>query len=246
MAASGAVLLVDDNASKRMAVQAMLSPLGYDVVEADSGRAALRAVLGRHFAVILMDVRMPTMDGYETAKLIRGRMQSELTPIIFLTAFGTDETETDSAYASGAVDFIFAPIRADILRAKVSAFVDLFAQQQQLQESLVEITALNAELRDAHASAEAVLQNVADAIVTSSEDGAIGGVQPIGATAVRLLRGRARGPAPGAHHPAGDGRRGPHRAPQGRLVLRPRDERQRDADRRSRRDDRLHPRRLGA
>ena len=173
--ADGAVLLVDDNAGKRMAVQAMLSPLGYDVVEADSGRDALRAVLGRHFAVILMDVRMPTMNGYETAKLIRGRRQSALTPIIFLTAFGTDETETDIAYASGAVDFIFAPIRADILRAKVSAFVDLFAQQQQLQESLVEITALNAELRDAHAAARAVLQNVADAIVTSSEDGAIEG-----------------------------------------------------------------------
>ena len=152
----------------------MLSPLGYDVVEADSGRAALRAVLGRHFAVILMDVRMPTMDGYETAKLIRDRMQSELTPIIFLTAFGQDETETDSAYASGAVDFIFSPIRGDILRAKVSAFVDLFAQQQQLQQSLAEITELNAELRDAHAGAEAVLQNVADAIVTSSADGAIG------------------------------------------------------------------------
>ena len=201
-AAGGAVLLVDDNAGKRLAVQAMLSPLGYDVVEADSGRAALRAVLGRDFAVILMDVRMPTMDGYETAKLIRGRMQSELTPIIFLTAFGQDETETDSAYASGAVDFIFSPIRGDILRAKVSAFVDLFAQQQQLQQSLAEITELNAELRDAHACAEAVLQNVADAIVTSSEDGAIGVVQPIRATAVRLLRGGDHRPALAAHHPA--------------------------------------------
>jgi PleD family two-component response regulator len=66
---TAAVLVVDDNAGKRLAVQAMLSPLGYDVVEADSGRAALRAVLAQHFAVILMDVRMPTMDGYETAKL---------------------------------------------------------------------------------------------------------------------------------------------------------------------------------
>jgi CheY-like chemotaxis protein len=168
-----AVLLVDDNASKRVAVQAMLSPLGYDVVEADSGRAALRAVLGRQYAVILMDVRMPTLDGYETAKLIRDRMQSELTPIIFLTAFGQDETASDTAYASGAVDFIFSPIRADVLRAKVSAFVDLFAQQQQLQRSLAAITELNAELRDAHAGAEAVLQNVADAIVTANSDGAI-------------------------------------------------------------------------
>jgi putative nucleotidyltransferase with HDIG domain len=172
-AGGAAVLLVDDNASKRVAVQAMLSPLGYDVVEADSGRAALRAVLGRQYAVILMDVRMPTLDGYETAKLIRDRMQSELTPIIFLTAFGQDETASDTAYASGAVDFIFSPIRADVLRAKVSAFVDLFAQQQQLQRSLAAITELNAELRDAHAGAKAVLQNVADAIVTANSDGAI-------------------------------------------------------------------------
>ena len=85
--------------------------------------------------MILMDVRMPTMDGYETAKLIRDRRQSEQTPIIFFTAFGQDETETDSAYASGAVDFIFTPIRADMLRAKVSAFVDLLAQQQQLRSA---------------------------------------------------------------------------------------------------------------
>ncbi len=98
-ATGAAVLIVDDTASKRMAVQVMLAPLGYDVVEADSGRSALRAVMRQDFAVILMDVRMPTMDGYETAKLIRERMQSELTPIIFLTAFGQDETETHSAYA---------------------------------------------------------------------------------------------------------------------------------------------------
>ncbi len=96
------------------------------------------------------------------------------------------------------MDFIFAPIRADILRAKVSAFVDLFAQQQQLQESLVEITALNAGLRDAHGSARAVLRNVADAIVTLERGRRDRGVQPIGATAVRLLRG-------GAHHEKWDG-----------------------------------------
>ena len=88
-----AVLVVDDTASERLAMRAMLSPLGHEVVEADSGRAALRAVLRQDFAVILMDVRMPAMDGYETAKLIRQRSRSALTPIIFLTAFGLDETQ---------------------------------------------------------------------------------------------------------------------------------------------------------
>jgi diguanylate cyclase (GGDEF)-like protein/PAS domain S-box-containing protein len=170
---AGAVLVVDDNAATRLALRAMLTPLGHAVVEADSGRAALRAVLAQDFAVILMDVRMPALDGYETAKLIRQRSQSELTPIIFVTAFGRDETETATAYASGAVDFIFTPIHAGVLRAKVSAFVDLFVQAQELQRSLQSITDLNAALRDSEVRARAVLQNVADAIVTAGEDGLI-------------------------------------------------------------------------
>ena len=151
----------------------MLAPLGLDVVEADSGRAALRAVLRQTFAVILMDVRMPTLDGYETAKLIRERSGSGLTPIIFCTAYRRDETETLTAYASGAVDFIFTPILPDVLRAKVSAFVDLFVQSQELQRSLESITTLNAALRDSEARALAVLQNVADGIVTLDEGGLI-------------------------------------------------------------------------
>jgi diguanylate cyclase (GGDEF)-like protein/PAS domain S-box-containing protein len=170
---AAAVLVVDDNPAERIAVRAMLAPLGHEVVEADSGREALRAVLRQSFAVILMDVRMPTLDGYETAKLIRQRGQSALTPVIFLTAFGRDETETAGAYASGAVDFIFAPIRAEVLRAKVSTFVALFVQARQLQGSLDSITVLNASLRDSEVRARAVLQNVADAIVTAGEGGLI-------------------------------------------------------------------------
>jgi diguanylate cyclase (GGDEF)-like protein/PAS domain S-box-containing protein len=168
-----AVLVVDDNPAERLAVRAMLAPLGHVVIEAESGRAALRAVLRQNFAVILMDVRMPTLDGYETATLIRQRSQSELTPIIFLTAYGRDETETATAYASGAVDFIFAPLLADVLRAKVSTFVDLFVQAQELKGTLDSITALNAALRDSEVRARAVLQNVADGIVTAGEGGLI-------------------------------------------------------------------------
>jgi diguanylate cyclase (GGDEF)-like protein/PAS domain S-box-containing protein len=168
-----AVLVVDDNPAERLAVRAMLAPLGHAVVEADSGRAALRAVLRQNFAVILMDVRMPTLDGFETATLIRERSQSAHTPIIFLTAYGRDEAETETAYASGAVDFIFAPILANVLRAKVSTFVDLFVQSQELQGSLESITALNAALRESEVRARAVLQNVADGIVTAGEGGLI-------------------------------------------------------------------------
>jgi putative two-component system response regulator len=168
-----AVLVVDDNAGKRLAVRAMLAPLGHVVVEADSGRAALDAVEQQSFAVILMDVRMPILDGYETAKRIRQSRRSGRTPIIFLTAFGRDETETAAAYASGAVDFIFAPVLAEVLRAKVSAFVYLFMQSQKLQRSLESITALNAALSDSEVRSRAVLQNVADGIVTAGESGLI-------------------------------------------------------------------------
>ncbi|MGH3993664.1 MAG: response regulator, partial [Pseudonocardiaceae bacterium] len=167
------ILVVDDDAAKRLAIRAMLAPLGHAVVEADSGRAALRAVLQQTFAVILMDVRMPTLDGYETANLIRQRSQPRLTPIIFITAFGRDETEAATAYATGAVDFIFAPIVREVLQAKVSVFVDLFVQSQELQRSLESITALNNALRDNETRARAVLQNVADGIVTAGEDGLI-------------------------------------------------------------------------
>src|ERR1700722_18483261 len=114
------VLVVNDRPGQRTAIRSMLAPLGLDVVEADSGRAALRAVFTRTFAVILMDVRMPAMDGYETADLIRQRPSSARTPIIFLTAFQGEDKETLTAYASGGVDFIATPVVPEVLRAKVS------------------------------------------------------------------------------------------------------------------------------
>jgi diguanylate cyclase (GGDEF)-like protein/PAS domain S-box-containing protein len=172
-ASTGAVLIVDDNPAKRLSLRAMLAPLGHVVVEADSGRAALRAVLRQDFAVILMDVRMPILDGYETAKLIRERARSELTPFIFVTAFGGKESETMDAYKSGAVDFIFTPVVAEVLQAKVSAFLNLYMQAQALRRSLESITTLHTALRESEIRAHAVLHNVADGIVTAGEAGLI-------------------------------------------------------------------------
>jgi diguanylate cyclase (GGDEF)-like protein/PAS domain S-box-containing protein len=168
-----AILVVDDNAAKRIAIRAMLAPLGERVIEVDSGREALRAVLRRTFALILMDARMPDLDGFETARLIRQRPQSQLTPIIFITAFGCDEAETADAYASGAVDFVFTPILPDVLRAKASGFVNLFLQSQQLRRSLNSVSSLNAALHASEVRARAVLQNVADGIVTAGQGGLI-------------------------------------------------------------------------
>ncbi|MEW6272679.1 MAG: hybrid sensor histidine kinase/response regulator, partial [Thermodesulfobacteriota bacterium] len=119
------ILLVDDRADKLVALEAVLADLDVDLVKADSGREALRWVLQREFAAILLDVNMPLMDGFETAMLIRKRKASERTPIIFITAYSED-MHVARGYSLGAVDFIVAPIVPDVLRTKVSVFVDLF------------------------------------------------------------------------------------------------------------------------
>ncbi len=164
--AQAAILVVDDNDGKRLAIYAILESLGHTIVEANTGEAALRAVIGRTFAVILMDVQMPGMDGYETARLIRTRNDSEHTPIIFITAHLMEETKIPIAYASGAVDFIFAPIGADILRAKVKIFVELYLKSRALEKSA-------GQVRDSEMRTRAVLDNVADGIVTVGDDGLI-------------------------------------------------------------------------
>lgn len=120
------VLVVDDNAAKRLALRSVLMPLGYHLVEADSGVAALRCVSDQEFAVILLDVRMPGMDGFETAALIRTRQQSETTPIIFITAYGTAEDIGADRHAIGPVDFMFAPVPPDELRAKVTVCAERY------------------------------------------------------------------------------------------------------------------------
>ncbi len=163
------ILVVDDNAAKRVALRAMIAPLGYTVVEAASGRAALSALLDATFAMILMDVRMPTLNGFETAKLCREQVRGGRTPIIFVTAVGSENGEAAEAYASGAVDFIFTPVLPEILRAKVTAFVDLFVQTQDLQRSLESITELNSALRDSDVLTQAVLDNVSDGIFILDE-----------------------------------------------------------------------------
>ena len=174
------VLVVNDSENQRVAIDAMLAPLDIDIVAADSGRAGLRAVLRRTFALILMDVRMPIMDGLETAALIRRRPQSSRTPIIFITAYSREDAQIVEAYTSGAVDFVFTPIVPNVLRAKVSVWIDRFVQTEELhrksdelQRLLESITTLNQALSDSHASTQAVLDNVADGILTTNETGVI-------------------------------------------------------------------------
>jgi diguanylate cyclase (GGDEF)-like protein len=133
------ILIVDDNAAKRLALNAVLRSLGHTIIEAESGLEALRCVMAHDFAVILLDVRMPIMDGFQTAALIRTREQSELTPIIFITAYGSDEIVTSDLYAQGAVDFIYAPVPPEELRAKVAVFANLYLKAAALARMAAEV-----------------------------------------------------------------------------------------------------------
>jgi signal transduction histidine kinase len=126
------ILLVDDRPEKLLSIEAVLEDLGQNIVRAYSGREALRHVLTHEFAVILLDVNMPGMDGFETASLIRQRKSSEHIPIIFITAFG-DEMLASRGYSLGAVDYILTPVVPEVLRSKVSVFVDLFKKTEQVR-----------------------------------------------------------------------------------------------------------------
>jgi CheY-like chemotaxis protein/anti-sigma regulatory factor (Ser/Thr protein kinase) len=129
------VLLVDDRRENRIALQAVLEPLRVEVVEADSGEAALREVLSRDFAVILLDVQMPGIDGLETAELIKARERSRDVPIIFLTAAEADVAQVFAGYEAGAVDYLLKPFDPLVLRSKVSVFADLDRHRRQLTRS---------------------------------------------------------------------------------------------------------------
>ena len=146
------ILIVDDLPDKVLVYQTVLEELGQNLVVARSGEEALKEVLRREFAVILLDIQLPGMDGFETAALIRRRKRSAHTPIIFITAFADDVRQAEG-YAQGAVDYIPAPVVPEVLRAKVRVFVDLFRMTQQVRRQAEERVAL-AEERSKRAAAE--------------------------------------------------------------------------------------------
>lgn len=127
------ILLVDDRPENLIALESALEILGQNLVTVSNGREALRAALNQDFAVILLDVRLPDMDGFETASLLRERVRSRHTPIIFLTAVDKDDTQVSKGYSLGAVDYIFKPLDPEILRAKVSVFIDLYEKKRQIE-----------------------------------------------------------------------------------------------------------------
>ncbi|HEX6720153.1 MAG TPA: response regulator, partial [Burkholderiaceae bacterium] len=140
------ILIVDDLQEKLLVFKTVLAELNQNLVFVRSGTEALREVLTREFAVILLDVNMPDIDGFETATLIRRYKKSAHTPIIFITAYA-DEIQLSRGYSLGAVDYILSPVVPEVLRSKVRVFVELQVLQRRI--------ARQADARVAHAAAEA-------------------------------------------------------------------------------------------
>ncbi|HVH98425.1 MAG TPA: response regulator [Enhygromyxa sp.] len=133
------ILVVDDVPENLLAIEAALQGLGNELVFAGSGPDALRQLLERDFALILLDVQMPSMDGLETARMIRARQRTRHVPIIFITAYDRDDDAVLAGYRLGAVDFLFKPINAEILRAKASVFVELQRRTAEVARQAVQL-----------------------------------------------------------------------------------------------------------
>jgi len=159
------ILLVDDNPDNLVSIEAALESLNEELISARSGTEALRFLLENDFAAILLDVKMPDMDGFETAELIRSRKRSQHTPILFLTAYHNDE-HLFRGYDLGAVDFLFKPIVPEILRSKVAVFVEL-SRSAQRQRKQAEILA-KAELKF-----RSLLEAAPDAMLITTGEGEI-------------------------------------------------------------------------
>ena len=143
------ILMVDDQPNNLLALEAVLEHLGHVLVKAQSGEEALKCLLQDDFALILMDVFMPGIDGFETAELIRRRDRSRLTPIVFMTAIGKSDTHVSRGYSVGAVDYLFKPIVPEILKAKVVAFVELFLKTAMITQQAEQLRQLECERHQA-------------------------------------------------------------------------------------------------
>lgn len=151
------ILLVDDNPTKLLALEAAIVCLGQNVVKAHSGEEALRYLLHQDFAVILLDVNMPDINGFELAELIRRRPRSRHTPVIFISAVSQTEEYAFKGYALGAVDYLHTPI-PEVVRAKVAVFVELFKKTEEVKRQQEALRRLNAELEKRVAERTAELQ----------------------------------------------------------------------------------------
>jgi PAS domain S-box-containing protein len=166
------ILLVDDTPENLISLEAALESLGEELVFARSGREALRHLLEDNFAAILLDVKMPDMDGFETAELIRSRPRSRNTPILFLTGYKSEE-HLFRGYDLGAVDFLFKPIVPEVLRSKVSVFVELSRKAHLLEQQTATLLAQAATLQKAEQQFRSLLEAAPDGMIICQANGMI-------------------------------------------------------------------------
>ena len=164
------ILLVDDRAENLIALESILEEDNLNLVTASSGQEALGLVLDYDFALILMDVQMPEMDGFETAELMRGIEKSKHIPIIFVTAINKEQKYVFKGYESGAVDYLFKPLEPKILKNKVSIFIDLFRQKMIIEEQATELRQKVEELKKARREAEAATKAKSEFLASMSHE----------------------------------------------------------------------------
>ncbi len=202
------VLLVDDNAANLAALDSVLSGVDLELVTAQSGVEAMKRLLMGDFAVILLDINMPTMDGIQTARLIRERERSRDIPIIFITAYQPDQAQILEGYASGAVDYLIKPVNAEVLRSKVRIFIDLFRKKRQIEWQARQLRAVNYKLqreieqreaaeRDAAFEREerqrVVLASIADAVITTDAQGLVMSLNPVAEQLAGMTAAESKG-----------------------------------------------------
>ena len=170
---TASVLVVDDHPANLIAIESILAPLGLKLVMAGSGEEALRQLLRGEFALILLDVQMPVLDGLATAAIIKKAERTKHIPIVFLTAFGADQDQISRAYRAGAADYLLKPFEPHALRAKVQVFVDLYLAVDNLKRrasQVAEAARLDAQELIARAEAEAAIRAREEVVRRLSHD----------------------------------------------------------------------------
>ncbi|HAS61731.1 MAG TPA: diguanylate cyclase response regulator [Vibrio sp.] len=165
------VLIVDDRPENLITLEVLLEPFNLDIVRATSGVEALAHTLDYDFALVLLDVQMPGMDGYEVAELLRGNKKTKSIPIIFVTARSKTETQIFRGYESGAVDYMFKPIEPIVFNGKVRVFIELFEQKEALRRKTIEFDQKLAELEELQQQLEETNEQL---LMLSTTDGLTG------------------------------------------------------------------------
>ncbi|MFJ8266062.1 PAS domain S-box protein [Peribacillus asahii] len=184
------ILMVDDHPENLLALEAVLSSPNYSLVCATSGKEALKCLLKQEFAVILLDVQMPGLNGFETAKLIRARAKTKHTPIIFITAISQDREHVERGYSVGAIDYIFKPFQPEILKSKIEKFVEMHEKYEEeisksewqrsveLKEVNQRLNRTTLDLRRTEALTKVIGETLIDTIVTVDDQERILSVNP--------------------------------------------------------------------